>query len=1203
MSGFALSDQQRAVVEDRGGSLLVSAAAGSGKTRVLVERLFRYITEDRCQVDDFLIITFTRAAAAELRSRIAEELNERIALAPNDRHLRRQLMRLYRTEIKTIDAFCAGLLRENIHLLPADGKDRRLTGDFRALDEREAVVLQARVLEDTLDQYYERIEQTGGSTALADSFGFGRSDSKLGALVSELYQKTQSHAEPERWLRENREKWEAIAAGGDTADFLAPLLLRFVKQARYWARFFTSSVERFAAIEPISRAYGDAYAETAERLTQLADAAEKLDFTALSAAEDPFVRVKPLRTKPPKDCSAEDWLWDEEELKAKAELYQQQRDKAKETIKKSLAVCSVPAEVYREELRLTAPAMVDLLRLTEDYSRAYSEEKTRRNVADFSDQEHAVLRLLYTGEGGKTELAERVAARYREIMVDEYQDTNEVQDRLFAAVSKEGKNLFCVGDVKQSIYRFRLADPGIFLKKYKSYPDASAAKEGEPRRIILSRNYRSRREVLAATNFIFRNIFSEDFGELAYGEEEELRLGRTDYFENPDAAPEFHLLDFTSASEEAESSKRSEAEARYVAKRIDTLLRSGYSVQGPDGKPRPVQPEDIAVLMRSPKERARLYHNALAERNVPCSMEREDDFYNTLEIAVCFQLLQIIDNPHEDVPLISVLSSPLFGFTPDELARIRAKTPKGDFYTALSASDEPRAAEFLEHLGRLRSLAGDMSVSELLGYLYDEENMLSIFGVCEGGGERRENLKLFLRHAKSMEDAGYRDLFSFVAELRRRLASDAAPPTPPKGAVVGVRLMSIHASKGLEYPVVVLADLGHGFNEQDHKEPVLVHTKLGLGPQFIDLKRRIRYPTIAHTAVAEQLRSEMKAEELRILYVAMTRAREKLIMVMSMQDAKKKLKDLMVRSSLPVDTGVLASAKSHGEWLLLPLLMRAEAEPLYAYAEEKREEESYSDDEHWDVRVEDLRPYTERFSRAAEEAAEEEKDEPIAFDPDLLNFRYPYARDTELATVFSASSLAKDADAAAAPHRREMKRPAFLTGETVLSGAEAGTATHLLMQYIDFATPASEETLQEELDRIRREQRITEAQAKAIRTREVLRFLASPIADELRTAKELHREYQFSYLMDARRIDTGASEGERVLLHGVIDCWYVNADGETVVLDFKTDRVYGEALAERAEEYRTQVELYAEALSSIFERKVERKYLYFFSEDRLIALN
>ena len=1201
MSGFTLSEEQNTVVHDRGGALLVSAAAGSGKTRVLVERLFRYITEERCDVDDFLIITFTRAAAAELRGRIAAELNERIALAPGDRHLRRQLLRIYRTEIKTIDAFCAGLLRENIHLLPADVRGRRLTGDFRALDEKEATVMQSRALEDTLDRYYERIEQSGGSTALPDSFGFGRSDENLGTLVSELYKKTQSHADPEHWLRKNEKQWETVAQGGDTADFMAPLLLRFAAKARYWAQVFRRSAERFAAVEPISSAYGEAYRETAERLTRLADLAQRLDYESMQTAEDPFVRVKPLRSKPPKGCREEEWPWEEAEIKAIAEPYQKQRDRAKDAIKKDLAIFREPAEVYQEELRAVAPAMVDLLRLTEEYSRAYSEEKTRRNVADFSDQEHDVLRLLYTPEGERTELAERVAARYREIMVDEYQDTNEVQDRLFYAVSKNGKNIFCVGDVKQSIYRFRLADPGIFLAKYKSYPDAAEAREGEERKIVLSRNYRSRGEVLRAVNFIFRNILSEDFGEMDYGEEEELRLGKTDYFENPDAAPEFHLLDFSPVQGVPETAKRPEAEARFVANRIDALLRSAYPVQGSDGTARPVRPEDIVILMRSPRDRYQLYRRALEERNIPCCMEREEDFYTTLEIAVCFQLLQIIDNPRQDVPLISVLSSPIFGFTPDELAHIRAKSPQGDFYTALTASDEPRAAEFLARLRHLRSVAEDMSVSELLAYLYDEENLLGIFGACEGGGERRENLKLFLRHARALEDAGYRDLFSFVAEMRERLANDAAPPTAPKGVQTGVRIMSVHGSKGLEYPVVILADLGHRFNGREYSDPVLVHSKLGLGPQFIDLKRRLRYPTIAHTAVAEQLKGEMLAEELRILYVAMTRAREKLIMVMSAMETRKLLKKLISLASLPVESGALASASNPGEWLLLPLLMRKEAEPFYAYADVERDTEPYFDGEHWDVHIEDLLPYAERFSRKPTEESEVPERETISFDSALLDFRYPYERDTELATVFSASGLAKDKDAAA-PHRREMKSPVFLTGETALNGAEAGTATHLLMQYLDFTIPASETTLQHELERLWQEQRITEPQARAIRTAEVLRFLAGPMAEELRAAKELHREYQFSYLMDAQRIDVAASAGESVLLHGVIDCWYVNAAGETAVLDFKTDRVYGDALTARAEEYRTQVELYAEALANIFNREVRKKYLYFFSENRLVEL-
>ena len=1201
MSGFDLSEEQKQVVENRGGALLVSAAAGSGKTRVLVDRLFRHITEDKNDVTDFLIITFTRAAASELRGRIAKELNARLAADSNNRHLRRQLLLVHRAEIKTIDAFCSSLVRENVHLLPEDGQGHRLTSDARTMDEQEATALKARVMEKVLEDYYAEAEAGEGDTALADCFGFGRDDGALVQLIGELFLKVQSHAFPERWIEENRRRWRELSEETCRELYAAPLQKQLAVKARHAAKSLRKWSLDMERTERIAACYGESFSDAADSLDALARVAETGEWDAVAAFPACFGTLKSYRTRKGEDgeLSAE-----EEAGKQEADRYKGLWKATKDSMTKALKPFSVPFATRMEELRSVAPLMEKLLTLTEDFSRRYREEKIRRNITDFSDQEHDALRLLCREDGTQTELGKEISARYTEVMVDEYQDTNEVQDRLFAAVSSEGKNLFVVGDVKQSIYRFRLADPTIFLEKYKRYADAKEAEEGMPRKIVLSRNYRSRNEVLQAVNFVFRNILSEEFGEMNYGEEEALHLGKTDYVSHEDSLPEFCLLDFTPGEDDGiRTAKRHEAEARYVAERIDRMLREGFPVQDGDGRLRPVRPEDFAILLRAATGMAPLYRSALAERNIPCAAESSDVFFETLEIAVTFQILQIIDNPHQDVPLISVLSSPVFGFTPDDLARIRAGAGEGDFFTALmKKQDDERVRVFTERLREVRLLAKDRSVSALLSYLYDEWNLLGIFGACAGGRERRRNLMLLLQYVETLEASGYRGLFALTNELRERIASGNPPKTPSGGETNGVRILSIHKSKGLEFPVVILADLGHRFNISDYSDPVLVHPQMGLGPRAIDLKLHIRYPTLADLAVKARLEQEAKAEELRVLYVAMTRAKEKLIMVASMKDFGKYLKKQIPKVSLPVEPGTLADASAFADWLILALLARKEAEPLYDFAELERKDAPYADETPWRIRVENLLPYAEAYRGKAREKEESTEKVSLSFDPELLDFVYPHLPETTMPTVLSATAIADSDAAARTPHRREMTSPAFLSPGKKLTGAEAGTATHLLMQYIDFSTQASETALQEELQRLRREGRMTAEQTEAVRVDEVLRFLESPLAEELRRAKRVEREYQFSLLTEARRYAPEAGESETLLLHGVMDCWYETEKGETVLLDFKTDRVFGDALTARAEAYRRQIEVYDDALLRIEERKAGRKYLYFFSEGKMISV-
>ena len=1174
-----LTPQQRAAVENRGGSLLVSAAAGSGKTRVLVDRLFRYVTEERRNVDDFLIITYTRAAAAELRGKIAAELSRRMGEDPGDSHLRRQLLRVYQADIKTVDAFCTALLRENTHLLAQEGDRHALTPDFRVLDDGEADLIRRRCLDRVLAAFYEDL--TPGGEQLADTLGAGRDDGALVELVLDLYDKLQSHASPADWLRRSRAAWENPAPSFDETPYAQALLGTLRRRAAHWGDQLRQAAGRTEGDPALSSGYGAKFLEAAQGFQDLSAAPGWEEARRLSAVSFPKLTTPKGRKEDPLVVSLKR-TW----------------EGAKDALKPLQSWLDVTGEEALEDLRAVAPAMLALLDLTADFSAAFRAEKLRLNAADFSDQEHLALTLLTGPEGAPTELGEQVAARYTEILVDEYQDTNEVQNAIFRAVSKEGKNLFTVGDVKQSIYRFRLADPGIFLAKFASFRPHTEAREGEDRKLVLSQNFRSRREILDAANFVFENILSVEMGELDYNEDSALHFGAAYYPPRTDCETEFHLLTARRKSaEDPRPVKKLTAEARFVARRIRELLDTGYPVTDEDGTLRPCKPEDIVILMRSPGSRTEVFAGALAERDIPCSFQEDSGFFDAMEVSTATALLALIDNPRQDVPLISVLRSPIFGFTPDQLTEVRTAAPDGDFYQAVCASPLPECRAFLETLNDLRLAARDMSVHRLLWHIYNRLNLLGLYGAMDHGPERRENLISLARQAEKFEAGGCRGLFAFVTQLRRLLEAGRAPAASSGTSAGGVRLMSIHKSKGLEFPIVILADLDHAFSRQDFDTPVLVHPALGLGPRRVDLERRIRYSTLARTAIEETLRRENLSEEQRVLYVAMTRPKEKLILVESLYFAETRLQRLAASAACPVPPETVASCRTFGEWLLLPLLCRPEAEALrdLAGAEVPLLAPGPSP---WRVELHDSGDFAAPPLRPG--VSEEAEAPQVPFDPALLSFTYPYQRESALPAKLTATQLKGRLldqeiaeNAAHTPYLRPLSQPKFRQERRGLTPAERGSATHLVLQYLDFGNP----DVPAQIAALTGKGLLTPEQGAAVDVPALRRLLNSPLAEELRAAEAAGRkplrEYRFTLLIPAREYDSQASEEDAILLQGVADCCFETAEGLAVV-DFKTDRVFSqEDIRLRAEHYRPQLEAYSLALSRVLERPVTRRILYF----------
>ena len=1187
MAEVKLTEQQHDAVYDRGGSLLVSAAAGSGKTKVLVERVFSYLAQERCDVDDFLIITYTRAAAAELRARLASELAARVAAQPEDRHLRRQLFRVYQADIKTVDGFCASLLREHIHLLePVEG--RSLTPDFRVLDEAEAALLKDRALERTLEAFYQAIESGDEEYALlAGTLGAGRDDRALASLVLEVHEKIQSHPYPVRWLHQAAEGWRQLPDTLADSVYGRTVMAHTVRQALFWAEQLERAVRAMESCQAVYDAYADRFLETAGQLRQYRQAAQE-GWAAMGRVQPAFRRMGAVRG--------------EENGEAKAAAQAVLR-KCRDALKKLTAPYETPEEAHLEDLRATAPAMRALLRLTEELTARYQAEKVRRNAMDFSDQEHYAVLLLRDGDGAPSPLARQVSMRYQEIMVDEYQDTNEVQDCIFQAISRQGRNLFTVGDVKQSIYRFRLADPTIFLEKYRQFADAAQAEDGQPRRMVLSRNFRSRREVLDAANFVFEDIMSEEMGEMDYTDAERLYFGAAYYAETAGHDTELHVVSVEDTPDQ--QFDRTEVEARFTARRIRQLLDEQFPVQGADGTVHPVRPEDIVVLMRSPRARLKAFSAALAREGIPCGGGERDDFFSAMEIAVTVSLLEIVDNPRQDVPLIGVLRSPLVGLCPDQLAAIRALLPEGDYYDALCQDESSAAREFLTLLDELRQAAREMPADDLLWYIYDRCHVMAIFGAMEDGAMRQARLTALYDYARQLVQSGKAGLFDFISHLRQLLENGDAPTLGTAQAAEGVQIMSIHRSKGLEFPVVILADLQRSFNRQDLNRPVLVHPELGLGTDRVDRERHIRYATISKEALALRLEREAKAEEMRILYVAMTRAREKLILIDCRKGMEKKLRDLTAMTGMPVPPEAVADADSPGEWVLLSLLHTTQAAALHGMAGVRPEVLTQAPDS-WSIRL--WHENGEASGTAVEDA--EEVGAPQDFtEPDraALDFVYPHAAVTTVPTKITATQLKgreldQEVAGGAGTVRRpsEPEKPRFLQEIHGLSAAERGTAIHLVMQYLPLDTAAEEQSVAAQVQALEQRRLLTPAQAEAVDKRAIAAFLRSPLADRIRGAEQVWREYRFALLMPAERY-AGGAEGEEMLLQGVADCVF-RQDGALTVVDFKTDRVTAEEAPARAEIYRGQLQAYSDALSRIMEMPVERRVLYFFQCGQEISL-
>ena len=1165
-----LTPQQRQAVEDRGGRLLVSAAAGSGKTKVLVDRLLKYLNDpvNPANLDDFLIITYTKAAAAELRGKIAAKLTEAIAAQPENRHLQRQMQRLFLTKISTVHGFCGDLLREFAYKLD-------LSADFRVADENECSEIRETVLSDLLDRAYEGAGEDGDFRAFVDTQGLGRTDKLVSEIVLKVYDSARCHLNPEAWLDDCLR--DADVEG--VADVSQTI----------WGKYLMDDLFT----------YLDGQISVICKCAELAEAADGMQKPAI-VLRDTLNQLKHLR-------GAASW----DELVARknidygrltfprkgidtelAERIKACRNACKKGLDKRLRTFADASAQVLEDLEASAAGARGLIALVRQFDADYGRAKRSRRCVDFGDLEHKTLDLLLgTSRSGPTAAAREISQRFREIMVDEYQDSNGVQDAIFMALTEGRQNCFMVGDVKQSIYQFRLADPGIFLKKYHDYAHADDALPGGGRKIMLNANFRSGGEVVSAVNDVFADCMSPAVGGLVYGQDEMLREG-IPHIGLPEPAVELYGIDVQEDTYDEE--------AAFVAQRIKELLDGTHYVR--DGENlRPIREEDIVILLRSPGSVGGHFQRALENCGIRSSSGGGTDLLQTQEIMVLHSLLQTIANPQQDIPLIAALASPVFGFTADDLAAIRAKNKRCSVYDALRADDSPKTIAFLKIFALLRREARMNTIAQLVEKIFALTHMDSIFSAMEGGEGKAANLQTFYQLAADFETTSRRELGQFLEHLEALSGKGLMTTGEASGGCVTI--MSIHKSKGLEFPVVFLCGLAREFNRESLRAQVLCDKVLGLGLSVADTANRIRYPAISKRAIVAKTAAESLSEEMRVLYVAMTRPKDRLIMTYASKSLAGDLQELALRYDIGGAEQLTKDAVCPGEWVLLSALQRTEAGALHALG--GRSDQTRISDTPWLIRVVQA-PQSEKKTAVAASKGESLPEETVEQLRQALQFRYAHTAATMAPSKMTATQRkgrVKDQEVAeeaneAPVTRRNWRAPIFLGTE--IQGKTYGSAIHAVMQYIRYENCTDPESIDREITRLVDERFITAQAASMADRKRIAAFFDTPIGRKLRSGTPCIREFKFSILDDGGRYGDGL-DGEQVLLQGVVDCALLEEDGITVI-DFKTDFVTEETLPERVSHYRLQVQTYADALARIYQRPVKEACLYFFRLNRFVTI-
>ena len=1242
--------EQSEAIYTRRCNLLVAAAAGSGKTAVLVERIIQIITneENPVDIDKLLVVTFTSAAAAEMRERIANAISKKLDDRPDSKNLQKQLTLLSRANITTMHSFCLDVIKNYFYTIDLDPS-------FRIADDTECTLMKNEIIEELFEELYENDDDN--FKTLVESYSGSRDDEKLKDMILRLYSFSMSGPWPERWLNEKAEEFNiSTVTELDKTEWINVLRSNLGVELNGFINMMSKAIEIIKetdGLEPYLETFttelsylDNAYASLSGGLEEMYNA-----FKLISFGRIPVVRKN----------------------KVSDENAQATVKGIRDSIKKKLAKLIEDSFTFTPEeavegIKRVYPCMKTLANITLEFGERFNQKKRDKNLLDFNDLEHLCLKILISKDEEGNVVPSQVAEHFREyfdeVLVDEYQDSNNVQETIIDLVSRKNldePNVFMVGDVKQSIYRFRQAKPELFLDKYNRYPIEAG---GRDRKIQLYKNFRSREEVISGSNYIFKMVMSTIVGELEYTDEEALNLGAS-YKENYDSDTvvggeiELHILDKSGIAkveegdviEEKEDVEKVEEEedvdaialeAKIISKRIKELFseKDGkkFKVFDKDtNEYRNLKYKDIVILLRATKNWSEIFLEELGNEGIPVYADTGSGYFESIEIRTIMSLLKIIDNPLQDVPMISVLRSPIVGFTAEELSDLRLLNKDLYFYEIIKEVSEgnietnkelkEKCISIIDNINVWREKSVYTPIDEFIWYLYMDTAYYGYVGAMPNGKLRQANLKILFQRAKQFESTSFKGLFNFINfinKLRKSSGDMGSAKVLGENEDV-VRIMSIHKSKGLEFPVVFCAGTGKQFNLMDLNSSILYHEELGFGPDYVDLEKRNAYTTLAKEAIKKRIRLETLSEEMRILYVAFTRAKEKLIITGATRDLEKAINNWV--SSASLDENIILPSevlkgKSYLDWIALAMCKHADGEILRNAAGATRDliKADYSK---WKIKFwnKDLLTTGKEVEVVDEENERnliEEAENIKCVDKEIerrLGYKYKYREGAMLPSNISVSDLKMsdyEYDGIATLEifkEKSLIKPKFLQEEKGLSAAERGTIMHYVMQKLNLDRVNSISEIKTQIEEMVLDKSLTEQEASTIWFKKIYKFYTSDLGKRVLKAFNnndlLRREFPFfteiSSLQLGENLEKEIYEDEKVRLQGIIDLFF--QEGEDIVLvDYKTDYVEEGNEEEIVDRYRTQLTYYKEALEKVTGKKVKESYLYLFYIDKVVKM-
>lgn len=1211
MAEVKWTNEQLQAIQEKDSNILVAAAAGSGKTAVLVERIIHKIIDEQMDIDKILVVTFTNAAASEMRERILEAIYKKLEENPENVHLQRQIILLNKASICTIHSFCLDVIHNHFYEID-------LPSNFKIADTAEIDLLKQEVLDDLFEQKYT--ENDKDFIELLENYTNYRGDEALQELVLKIYKFIQSSPFPIKWLQEKLELLK-IEDKDISQTIWGKLIIQAVEDDIQESIMQLETVKSKMALYPEMTKF---YQKICEDLIILKD------LQNYNSWDELYIKLL--------NFNFSKWPVDKKVTNDLKEDSKEIRDKVKKHIKEKTAkLLSCSQEQAVKDLKIITPILEKLANLVTEFTKNFAEKKKEKNCIDFNDIEHFALKILLDENNNPTEVAKKYKEKFEEIAIDEYQDSNLVQEAILTSISK-GNNIFMVGDVKQSIYKFRQARPELFLQKYDEYKNKEEKAQEDNLKIQLFRNFRSRQNILNITNLVFESIMSKELGDINYNENEYLNYGANypepEEIKNYAGIAELDIIDlkedesitaFEGEEDEEEQEKVEDdvLEAKFVANKIQELLNSDYMVFDKKQGYRKIRPKDIVILLRATSNLSPIYEKELSDLELPVFSDTSGTYLDTVEIQTILSVLKIIDNPLQDIPLVVVLRSSICNFTDNDLITIRLTDRICNFYEALIKTRiicdgdlKDKIESFLEKLEKWKSISQYMPLDEFIWQIYLDTGYYQYVGLLPNGAMRQANLKTLFEKAKQYEKASFKGLFNFIQfidKLKKQNGDLASAKLIGENEDV-IRIMSIHKSKGLEFPVVFLCNSHKKFNMQDLNDNILLHQDIGFGPTIMDATRKIKYSSIAKDAIKLKMKQETLSEEQRILYVALTRAKEKLYITGRSKDFtkyvqdKNKVLEMYESENIKLDAKLMKKANSYLDWIMYvylfnqgrTIILKGESYKLsdiitLNVSNKKDLLKTLAKEEV--VEQIDLK---EKIGQILKNKSDEENKKSEQALKELLEWKYDYIVDTTLPTKSSVTKIKqekikleeilKGIESEEVEYKKSYT-PKFMQEDKKISNAEKGTLVHLCIQRLDERKDYELKDIQNMILNLVEKEIITKNEADAIDVNLIYQYTKSQLFEELRQAKEVHKEQPFYINIPAKDVVSEAENSKKnILVQGIIDLYYIDKNDNLVLIDFKTDYISNEPNAKEKilEKYKVQLEIYKTALEQALGRKVNK---------------